>query len=58
MMNTYVEYFSTSYDRGFCELVDDINEYAMKHEVEIVSVSALPGAYAVVVFKKKEGVEE
>lgn len=55
-MNTYVKYFSTP-ARGLCKLVDDINEYAMKHEVEIVSVSALPGAYAVVVFKKKEGVE-
>lgn len=53
-MNTYVEYFSTSYDRDFRDLVDDINEYAMKHEVEIVSVSALPGACAVVVFKKRE----
>lgn len=54
MMNTYVEYFTVDYDEGYCELVDKINEYAMKHEVEIVSVSALPGACAVVVFKKKE----
>ena len=50
---TYVKWF-TSQD-GYVELSDQINRWARKHDLEIVSISVIAGFCAMVVFKKKVG---